>query len=105
MMWMFLIGAIVFEVAGTISLRLAVDRKQWFIAVAAGYLIAFTMLSLALSEGMGLGVAYGIWAASGVALTAIISRFLFNEPFTGLMSIGIVLIVGGVLFIELGAAH
>ena len=105
MMWMFLIGAIVFEVAGTISLRLAVDRKQWFIAVAAGYLIAFTMLSLALSEGMGLGVAYGIWAASGVALTAIISRFLFNEPFTGLMGIGIVLIVGGVLFIELGAAH
>ena len=60
---------------------------------------------LALAGGMALGVAYGIWAASGVALTAILSKFLFKEPFTWLMGLGIVLIVGGVLCIELGAVH
>ncbi|VXB41749.1 multidrug efflux SMR transporter [Citricoccus sp. K5] len=105
MTWIFLIGAIVFEVFGTISLRVAVDKKPWYAGAAVGYLLAFTMLSLALAGGMALGVAYGIWAASGVALTAIISRFLFKEPFTWLMGLGIVLIVGGVLLIELGAAH
>ena len=105
MMWLFLVGAVLFEVAGTVALRLAVDKKLWFIAVGIGYVSAFALLSLSLAEGMALGVAYGIWAAAGVALTAIISRFLFNEPLTWLMSFGIVLIVGGVLLIELGAAH
>ncbi|AVM66233.1 SMR family transporter [Dietzia cinnamea] len=105
MTWLFLIAAIAFEVFGTISLRIAVDKKLWYAGVAVGYLLAFTMLSLALAAGMALGVAYGIWAASGVALTAIISRFLFREPLTWLMGLGVILIVGGVLLIELGAAY
>ena len=105
MTWLFLIAAIAFEVFGTISLRIAVDKKLWYAGVAVGYLLAFTMLSLALAAGMALGVAYGIWAASGVALTAIISRFLFREPLTWLIGLGVILIVGGVLLIELGAAY
>lgn len=105
MAYLFLLGAILFEVGGTVSLRLAVDDKRWYGAVVVGYLVAFTMLTLTLSAGIPLGVAYGIWAASGVALTAVIGKFLFKEPFTWLMGLGIILIVGGVLLIELGAAH
>lgn len=106
MAWLFLIGAIVFEVAATLSLRMATHgRKLWFIAVIAGYIIAFTLLALSLNAGMALGVGYGIWAACGVALTAILSKLLFNEPFTWIMATGITLVVGGVLLVELGAAH
>jgi small multidrug resistance pump len=105
MAYLFLIGAILFEVAGTVSLRLAVDNKRWYGAVAVGYLVAFVMLTLTLANGLPLGIAYGIWAAAGVALTAIISKFLFKEPLTWLMSLGIVLVIGGVLLIELGATH
>ena len=54
--------------------------------------------------GLALGVAYGIWAAAGVALTAVASRFLFAEPLTRRMLAGIGLIVVGVLLVELGAA-
>ena len=43
--------------------------------------------------------------SAGVALTAILSRVLFQEPLTRVMSLGIALILGGVLLIELGAAH
>ena len=99
-------AAIVCEVVATLCLRMAsTGRRIWYAPVAVGYLIAFVMLSITLNEGLGLGVAYGIWAASGVALTAILSKFLFKEPFTWLMGLGIVLIVGGVLCIELGAVH
>lgn len=105
MVWVFLITAIVSEVAGTLSLRMAVEKKRWYIGVAGGYLLAFTLLSFALAGGLALGVAYGIWAVAGVALTAVLSALLFNEPFTWLMGLGLVLIVGGVLLIELGAAH
>ncbi|MGB0100267.1 MAG: SMR family transporter [Nocardioides sp.] len=105
MSWLFLCGAIVFEVGGTLSLRLAIENKRWYASVLVGYVVAFTMLSLTLASGMALGIAYGIWAAVGVALTAVLSRVLFKEPLTWLMGLGIVFIIGGVLLIELGAAH
>lgn len=104
MAYVFLIGAIVSEVAGTVSLRLAIDDKHWYGGVIIGYIGAFVMLTLTLASGLPLGIAYGIWAAAGVALTAIISKFLFEEPLTWLMGLGIILIIGGVLLIELGAA-
>ncbi|MBF4575805.1 multidrug efflux SMR transporter [Frondihabitans sp. VKM Ac-2883] len=105
MKWLFLVAAILFEVAGTLSLRMAVDDRRWYIPVGIGYIVAFTSLSLGLGQGLPLGVAYGIWAASGVALTAVASKFLFKEPLTWLMGLGIVLIVGGVLLIEVGSSH
>ncbi|TFD83537.1 QacE family quaternary ammonium compound efflux SMR transporter [Cryobacterium lactosi] len=105
MAYLLLIGAILFEVSGTISLRLAIDNRRWYTAVAIGYLVSFSMLGLALAQGMPIGIAYGIWAAAGVALTAILSRFLFKDPLTWLMSLGIILIIGGVLLIEIGAPH
>lgn len=52
---------------------------------------------------MALGVAYGIWGATGVALTAVGSLLLFGEPITALMGIGIIVIIAGVLCVELGA--
>lgn len=105
MIYLLLVGAILFEVAGTISLRLAIDNKRWYAAVAVGYVVSFSLLGLSLANGMPVGIAYGIWAAAGVALTAVLSRFLFKDPLTWLMGLGIVLIMGGVLLIELGAPH
>ena len=106
MVWLFLILAIVLEVGAALSLRLATDgRKLFYIAVVVGYLGAFFFLTQVLSLGLGIGVAYGIWAASGVALTAVASKFLFKEPFTWVMALGIALVIGGVLLVELGAAH
>ncbi|MET4060309.1 small multidrug resistance pump [Arthrobacter sp. UYP6] len=105
MIYLLLVGAILSEVAGTISLRLAIDNKRWYAAVAVGYIVSFTLLGLSLANGMPVGIAYGIWAAAGVALTAVLSRFLFKDPLTWLMGLGIVLIMGGVLLIELGAPH
>ncbi len=106
MMWVFLVGAILTEVAATLSLRVASEgRNAWYAPVVAGYLLAFTFLALALRDGMGLGVAYGIWAAAGVALTAVAGRVLFGEPLTRVMVLGLGLIMAGVLLIELGAGY
>ena len=104
MQWVFLSTAILTEVAGTCALRVAATgRSRWYAAVAAGYLVAFLMLTLTLEAGLGLGVAYGIWAAAGVALTALASRVFFAEPLNRTMASGIALIACGVLLIELGA--
>ena len=106
MVWLFLILAIVLVDDAAPSLLYAAGRRFPFSTpVVVGYLGAFFFLTQVLALGLGIGVAYGIWAASGVALTAVASKFLFNEPFTWVMALGIALIIGGVLLVELGAAH
>jgi small multidrug resistance pump len=104
MAWLFLTGAVVFEVSGTLALRVASEgRRRWIAVVLLSYLCAFALLTLTLDAGIALGVAYGVWAACGVALTALASRVLFREPLTPTMLAGIVLIIVGVLLVELGA--
>jgi small multidrug resistance pump len=108
MIWVYLIVAILSETSATLALRMASQpgaSKTWFAGVGAGYLVAFGMLTLTLHGGLALGVAYGIWSAAGVALTAVASHLLFREPLTKVMLLGVGLIMGGVLLIELGARH
>jgi small multidrug resistance pump len=103
MMWLTLAGAIVIEVLATLSLRASdgFAKKVWIAPVVIGYLASFVLLSVTLSLGMPVGVAYGVWSAAGVALIAVIARLVFAEPLTPLMMAGIGLIIAGVLTIEL----
>lgn len=101
--WLLLITAILTEVSATLALRAALDHPAWYVVVVGGYLAAFTALSFVLREGMGLGVAYGIWGATGVVLTAVFATFLFGDPLTATMGVGIALVIGGVLCVELGS--
>ena len=107
MTWTYLMVAIVFEVAGTLSLRASDGFRKmiWLIPTVVGYVVAFGALSLTLAGGMPVGVAYGIWAACGVALTAVVARLVFKDPLTWVMGAGIVLIACGVLVIELSSSH
>ncbi|MCW2688682.1 MAG: qacC [Mycobacterium sp.] len=107
-MWLALAAAILIEVAATLALRASngFRKKIWIIPVVTGYTASFSLLWLSLSLGMPVGIAYGVWSACGVALVAVMARFLFKEPLTWLMGLGIALIVGGVLTIELlGTVH
>lgn len=101
--WLVLAGAIVSEVAATLALKAALTHPGLYVVVAVGYVAAFVFLTFCLRAGMKIGVAYGIWGASGVALTAVLSAAIFNEPLTALMGLGIALIIGGVLTVELGS--
>ncbi|TDN46595.1 small multidrug resistance pump [Curtobacterium flaccumfaciens] len=101
--WVLLSIAILCEVVATISLKLATDgRKRWYVVVGIGYVVAFSLLAGALALGLPIGVAYGVWAATGVALTAVLGRLLFKDPLTWLMGAGIACIIAGVFLIELG---
>ncbi|WP_217158806.1 DMT family transporter [[Mycobacterium] fortunisiensis] len=107
-MWLALTGAIVVEVFATLALRASdgLRRKVWLGPVVAGYVASFYLLWLALSCGVPVGIAYGIWTACGVALVAVLARFLFREPLTPVMMLGIALIASGVFTIELaGVTH
>lgn len=101
--WLLLAAAIGLEVTASLSLKAALDAPGLYAVVVAGYAGSFACLAGVLRAGLPLGVAYGIWGAAGVALTATLSSLLLREPFTPLMGAGIGLIVGGVLLVELGS--
>lgn len=103
MRWLLLAGAIVAEVAGSLSLKAALDQPLFYVVVGVGYLAAFTLLTLVLRAGIPLGVAYGIWGTLGVALTAVLSAAIFAEPLTPLMLGGMALVIAGVLCVEIGS--
>ena len=101
--WPALGGAIISEVSATLALRQALNQPGFYVMVGIGYALAFILLSLTLKAGMSLGVAYGLWGALGVALTAVLSMLVFGEPITVLVALGIALIMAGVLLVEVGA--
>lgn len=107
MTWLLLVLAIASEVTATLSLRASdgLRRRRWIPMIVVGYLAAFTLLGAILAMGMPVGVAYGIWAAAGVALTAVLGRVIFKDHFSALMGVGVALIVVGVGLIEFGGAH
>lgn len=100
--WLALAGAILAEVTGSLALSAAGDQAAWYLLVAAGYITSFSLLPQVLKRGMPIGVAYGIWGGAGVALTAVLSAALFGDPLTPTMMLGLLLIIGGVVTIELG---
>lgn len=101
--WALLMAAIAIEVAATLSLRASQDHSAWLVVVVGGYLGAFVLLTLVLRAGMPVGVAYGIWGASGTALTAVLAAAVFGDPFTWPIAAGIALIIAGVLLVEFGS--
>jgi small multidrug resistance pump len=105
MAYLLLTCAIFAEIAGTLSLRAAdgMSKPYFLVAVVVGYLLAFTFLALALQKGMNLSIAYGVWAAAGVALVSVLSVPLFGERLTLVQIVGLALVTIGVAALELGA--
>ncbi|MBM7413467.1 MULTISPECIES: multidrug efflux SMR transporter [Nocardiaceae] len=102
-MWFVLAAAVVAEVSATLSPHGFETRPALYVVVIIGYLLAFAGLPSILRRGMALGVAYGIWGASGVALTALLASALFGEPLTIVMGLETGLDIVGVLLVETGS--
>ena len=106
--YLYLAIAIVSEVVATSFLKFTSGEKTFWWAypvVIVGYLLSFWMLSLTLSAKVPLGIAYAIWAGAGVVLVAIVSWVAFRETLTLVQIIGMGLVIGGVVMLELGAKH
>jgi small multidrug resistance pump len=106
-LYLYLAAAIVGEIAATVSLKLSEGFSRLWpsVVVVVGYAIAFTALSRALKLGMPVGVAYAVWSAIGVAAVAIIGWKFLGETLNPTMVIGLALIIGGVVTLELGRTH
>ncbi len=100
--WLWLFAAICSEVAATMALRASVDHKAWIALVIAGYAGAFVFIGVTLRAGVPVATTYGIWGATGVALTAILGMILFGETLSTLTWVGIAVVIVGVVLVQTG---
>ena len=102
----FLILAILSEVAGTTALKLSegFSRLVPSLAMVLFYGMSFTFLSFALKR-LEVGTVYAIWSGVGTALIATIGILWFKEPLTAIKIGSLALIILGVIGLNLNGAH
>lgn len=101
MNWLYLILAIVAEVAGTSFLKTSEGfTKLWpSLAVVVGYGAAFFFLSLTLRT-IPVGVAYAIWSGLGIVLITAVGWLAFDQKLDAAGLAGITLIAAGVIVLN-----
>lgn len=107
MSWIFLTGAIFFEVAGTTLLKLSngFSRLLPVIFMFLFYIASLSLLSLALKK-IEVGIAYAIWSGVGTATITLIGVVFFSESMNILKIGGILLVIAGVTILNLaGSPH
>lgn len=103
--WLYLAGAIGFEVAGTTALKLSdgMTRPGPTLVMAVCYGVSFLALSRAV-RGVEVGVAYAVWAGAGTALVAAVGVLYFRETLSLIQVISLGLIILGVAGLKLSPA-
>ncbi len=100
--WLYLLLGILFEVLGTVSMKLADGfTKLWpSVLVFVFYGASLVFLTLVFKK-LEISVTYAIWAGVGTALTAAIGFIWFNEPVSIIKIASILFIIIGIIGLEL----
>ena len=107
MSWVILFFAIVFEVAGTLTLKFTEGMTRLWptVLMFAFYLVSLFGLSVAVSK-IPVGTAYAVWSGVGTLMVAVMGVLWFKEQVTVLRSLSTLLIVIGVAGLYLtGSQH
>ena len=106
MSWLVLFFAIVFEVAGTLTLKFTEGMTRLWptVLMFAFYLVSLFGLSVAVSK-IPVGTAYAVWSGVGTLMVAVLGVFWLKEEVTVLRSASILLIVIGVAGLYLTGSH
>ena len=101
MSYLYLIGAIIFEVFGTILLPVSKNFTRPIISIILiiSYMVSFYLLTFALRE-IPIAIAYSTWAGAGVFLITILSYLIYGQSLQGQSLVGLFLIALGVTIVN-----
>ena len=103
---LFLLLAIIAEVAGTSLMNVASSNDGYAGYVGMYVLISLSYYFLALAaKKISIGVAYACWEGLGIALITIVSMFYFDSQLNAQELFGLALVVVGVVLVTLGEEH
>ena len=101
MSYVYLIGAILCEVTGTMLLPISKNftRPLITITLVLAYVTAFYLLTFALKE-IPLAIAYATWAGMGIFLISVLGYFFYSESLQWQTVLGLALIAVGVAIVN-----
>ena len=99
--YIFLIGAIFFEVAGTMLLPVSQNFTKLFptVALSIFYLCAFYLLTFVVTK-LPIAIVYASWSGLGIFTIAILGYIFFNQSLSWQAISGLFLIVVGVILVN-----
>ena len=102
MSYLYLIGAILCEVTGTMLLPVSKNFTRPIISIilVLAYVLAFYLLTFALKE-IPLAIAYATWAGMGIFLISVLGYFFYSESLQWQSIIGLLLIAIGVAIVNI----
>lgn len=102
MSWVYMAGAILFEVSGTTCMKLSEGFHHIIpsILMIPLYMLCFGCLTLAIRK-IDVSVAYAVWAGIGTTLITMVGILWFKDPATPLKMVAIGLIIIGVVGLNL----
>lgn len=101
--WIYLMAACILEPVWVVLLDKSDNFKKagWGAATIVAVLSCLFLLSLAVDNGIGPGVAYSILAGIGAVGTVAAGKLLYKDKVTGRMVLFLTLIIVGVIGIRL----
>ena len=102
MAYLYLFGAIVFEVTATLLLPLSKNftKPILSIGILTSYSISFYLLTYAVN-GIPIAIAYSTWAGAGLLLITLFGYVFYHQSLQWQSLIGLVLIVLGVSIVNI----
>lgn len=102
MSYIYLIGAILCEVTGTMLLPVSKNFTKPIISIilVLAYVMAFYLLTFALKE-IPLAIAYATWAGMGVFLITLLGYYFYSDSLQWQSLVGLLLIAIGVAIVNI----
>ena len=99
--YLFLIGAILFEVAGTMLLPVSQNFTKIIptVALSVFYLLAFYLLTFVVNK-LPIAIVYATWSGLGIFTIAILGYVFFKQNLSWQAIIGLFLIILGVVLVN-----
>ena len=101
MAYIYLLGAIICEVFGTMLLPITKNFTKPIISIVLviAYIISFYLLTFALKE-IPIAIAYSTWAGAGIFLITLFGYLLYDQSLNWQSLIGLLFIVIGVAIVN-----
>ena len=102
MSYLYLLGAIFFEVLGTILLPLSKNFTKPLISIIliVSYVLSFYFLTYALKE-IPIAVVYSTWAGLGIFLITFLGYIFYNQSLQWQSIVGLIFIAIGVAIVNI----